>query len=68
LVRFDAAEANDVAQEDTRWYAKNTLSGIQLPLVYVEGFENLLEVRDKGVGGLGFNHDVVNICICVFLS
>ena len=56
---------NGVAQQDTGWNAKNALSGIQLPSVYFQGFENFGEVGDEGVSSPRLDHHVIDISLNV---
>jgi hypothetical protein len=61
MVRLDPLSIDDVAQKDTGWDTKYTLSGIQFPSVFFEGFERLLEVNDEVIGGLRLRNYIVNI-------
>ena len=54
---------DDVALQDTGWNAKYALSGIQLPSVYFQGFENYGEVGDEGVGSLRLNYHIIDISL-----
>ena len=51
-VHLDPSSTDVVTQNDTRWDTKYALGGIQFPSVFFKGFELLLEVSDKVIGGL----------------
>ena len=49
---------NDVASEYTRWNIEYALSGIQLPLEFLQVLESCFEVGDEVVGSHRLNYHV----------
>ena len=52
---------NDVAQDYTRWNAEYALSGIQLPLEFLQVLQSFFEVGDEDVGSLRLNNHIVDV-------
>ena len=52
---------NDVAKEYTRWNTEYVLSGIQLPLEFLQVLESFFDVGDEVVSNLRLNNHIVDV-------